>query len=153
MTVGRHGVLNADEARQRAALIVTRIKAGEDPVPLPLAARARANGSPTVADLAARYLKDHVEVRLKPGTQAKTRGVLRRHILPAARQAAGRGGGAPARGRSAPRAERPPGDGEPGGQDAFAHVPPRRGLGSGAGGLQPVPVDRGNTPSAAASAS
>ena len=83
VTVGRHGVLNADEARQRAALIVTRIKAGEDPVPLPLAARARANGSPTVADLAARYLEDHVDVRLKPRTQAKARGVLRRHILPA----------------------------------------------------------------------
>ena len=81
VTVGRHGVLNADEARRRAALIVTRIKAGEDPVPLPLAARAR--GGPTVADLAARYLDDHVEVRLKPRTQAKLRGVLRRHILPA----------------------------------------------------------------------
>ena len=81
VTVGRHGVLNADEARRRAALIVTRIKAGEDPVPLPLAARAR--GGPTVADLAARYLEDHVEVRLKPRTQAKLRGVLRRHILPA----------------------------------------------------------------------
>ena len=81
VTVGRHGVLNADEARRRAALIVTRIKAGEDPVALPLAARAR--GGPTVADLAARYLEDHVEVRLKPRTQAKLRGVLRRHILPA----------------------------------------------------------------------
>ena len=80
VTVGRHGVLNADEARRRAALIVTRIKAGEDPVALPLAARAR--GGPTVADLAARYLEDHVEVRLKPRTQAKLRGVLRRHILP-----------------------------------------------------------------------
>ena len=81
VTVGRHGVLNADEARRRAALIVTRIKAGEDPVALPLAARAR--GGPTVAELAARYLEDHVEVRLKPRTQAKLRGVLRRHILPA----------------------------------------------------------------------
>ncbi len=81
VTVGRHGVLNADEARQRAALIVTRIKAGEDPVPLPLAARL--NGGPTVADLAARYLEDHAEVRLKPRTQAKLRGLLRRHILPA----------------------------------------------------------------------
>ena len=81
VTVGRHGVLNADEARQRAALIVMRIKAGEDPVPLPLAARVR--GGPTVADLAARYLADHVEVRLKPGTQAKLRGMIDNHILPA----------------------------------------------------------------------
>ncbi len=81
VTVGRHGVLNADEARRRAALIVTRIKAGEDAVPLPLAARL--NGGPTVADLAARYLEDHAEVRLKPRTQVKTRGVLHNHILPA----------------------------------------------------------------------
>ena len=81
VTVGRHGVLNADEARRRAALIVTRIKAGEDPVPLPLAARF--NGGPTVADLATRYLEDHAAVRLKPRTQTKLRGVLRRHILPA----------------------------------------------------------------------
>ena len=81
MTVGRHDVLHADQARQRAALIIARIKAGEEPVPLPLAARA--NGGPTVADLAARYLEEHVEVKLKPNTQRQFRGVLRRHILPA----------------------------------------------------------------------
>ena len=81
MTVGRHDVLHADQARQRAALIIARIKAGEEPVPLPLAARA--NGGPTVADLAARYLEEHVEVKLKPNTQRQVRGVLRRHILPA----------------------------------------------------------------------
>ena len=31
VTVGRHGVLNADEARQRAALVIARIKAGGGP--------------------------------------------------------------------------------------------------------------------------
>ena len=81
ITVGRHDVLHADQARQRAALIIARIKAGEEPVPLPLAARV--NGGPTVADLAARYLEEHVEVKLKPNTQRQFRGVLRRHILPA----------------------------------------------------------------------
>ena len=81
MTVGRHDVLHADQARQRAALIIARIKAGEEPVPLPLAARA--NGGPTVADLAARYLEEHIEVKLKPNTQRQARGVLHRHILPA----------------------------------------------------------------------
>ena len=81
MTVGRHDVLHAVQARQRAALIIARIKAGEEPVPLPLAARA--NGGPTVADLAARYLEEHVEVKLKPNTQRQVRGVLRCHILPA----------------------------------------------------------------------
>ncbi len=79
VTVGRHDVLHADRARQRAALIIARIKAGEEPVPL----AARFNGGPTVANLAARYLEEHVEVRLKPRTQVHVRGVLRRHILPA----------------------------------------------------------------------
>ena len=81
ITVGRHGVLNADQARQRSALIIARIKAGEEAVPLPLAARL--NGSPTVADLAARYLEEHVAVRLKPRTQPRIRGMIANHILPA----------------------------------------------------------------------
>ena len=81
VTVGRHDVLHADRARQRAALIIARIKAGEEPVPLPLAARA--NGGPTVSDLALQYLEEHVEVRLKPMTQVRVRGVLSSHILPA----------------------------------------------------------------------
>ena len=81
VTVGRHDVLHADRARQRAALIIARIKAGEEPVPLPLAARL--NGGPTVSDLALQYLEEHVEVRLKPKTQVRVRGVLSDHILPA----------------------------------------------------------------------
>ncbi len=81
VTVGRHDVLNADQARQRAALIIARIRAGEDPVPLPLAARF--NGGPTVADLAERYLEEHVAVRIKPSTQRRARSMLHNHILPA----------------------------------------------------------------------
>ena len=81
VTVGRHDVLNADQARQRAAFIITRIRAGEDPVPLPLAARF--NGGPRVADLAERYLEEHAEVRIKPRTQKRVRGMLNNHILPA----------------------------------------------------------------------
>ena len=81
VTVGRHEVLNADGARQRAALVIVRIKAGEEPVPLPLAARL--NGGPTVADLAERYLEEHVAVRLKPRTRPRVRGMIDNHILPA----------------------------------------------------------------------
>ena len=80
VTVGRHDVLNADQARQRAAFIIARIRAGEDPVPLPLAARL--NGSPTVADLAERYLEEHAAVRIKPTTRLRVRGMLDNHILP-----------------------------------------------------------------------
>ena len=81
VTVGRHDVLNADRARQRAAFIIARIRAGEEPVPLPLAARF--NGGPTVADLAERYLEEHAAVRIKPRTRLRVRGMLHNHILPA----------------------------------------------------------------------
>ena len=80
VTVGRHAVLGAEQARQRAALIIARVKAGEDPVPLPLAAKFA--GGPTVADLARRYLEDHVAHRCKPKTARTARSVVNRHIVP-----------------------------------------------------------------------
>ena len=81
VTVGRHGVMTAEEARRRAALIVARIKAGEEPVPEPMAVKL-ANG-PTVADLAAVYLDQVVAVRLKPASAKAYRGVIEKHVLPA----------------------------------------------------------------------
>ena len=81
VTVGRHGVISAEEARRRAALIISRIKAGEDPVPEPLAVTL-ADG-PTVAELARRYLEDHVAVRCKPKTEESYRLVVGKHIVPA----------------------------------------------------------------------
>ena len=81
VTVGRHGVVNADEARRRAALIIARVKAGEEPVPEAMAAKP-ANG-PAVADLAARYLEEHMAVRCKPKTAETARTVVDRHIVPA----------------------------------------------------------------------
>ena len=80
VTVGRHGVITAEEARRRAAQIIVRIKAGEDPVPEPTVVRLAAG--PTVGDLARRYLEEHVAVRCKPKTQATYRLVVEKHILP-----------------------------------------------------------------------
>ena len=81
VTVGRHGVINADEARRRAGLVIARVKAGEDPVPEPMAPMP-AKG-PTVAELAKRYLEQHVAVRCKPKTLKTARSVVERHIVPA----------------------------------------------------------------------
>ncbi len=81
ITVGRHGVITADQARRRAALIIARVKAGEAPVPEPMVAKMK--GAPMVAELAARYLKEHVAVRCKPKTAKTARGVVNKHILPA----------------------------------------------------------------------
>ena len=80
VTVGRHGVLGAEQARQRAALIIARVKAGEAPVPEPMAAKLA--GGPTVAALARRFLEEHVAVRYKPRSITPTRSVVNRYIVP-----------------------------------------------------------------------
>ena len=80
VTVGVHGVLTAEEARRRAALIIARIKAGEQPVPEPMAVKL-AEG-PTVAEIAERYLKEHVAVRCKPKTASMYRLVVEKYIFP-----------------------------------------------------------------------
>ena len=80
VTVGRHGVISADQARRRAAQIINRIKAGEEPVPEPLPAKLA--GGPTVAELAARYLEEHVLVRCKPSTARTHRQLVGKHLLP-----------------------------------------------------------------------
>ena len=76
VTLGRHGVISADRARRGAAETIARIKSGEDPTETAL-------GRLTVAELAARYLEEHVEVRCKPGTRKLYRRVVERFIVPA----------------------------------------------------------------------
>ena len=78
VTVGRHGVIGAAEARRRATLIVARIRAGEAPVPQPPEPTSIA-----VAALAERYLREHVAVRCKPTTAAQYRLAIERYIVPA----------------------------------------------------------------------
>ncbi len=58
--------------------MIGRIKAGEDPEP-PV---VRAADTPTVADLAQRYLVEHVEVRCKPRTVASGRWLVQKFVLP-----------------------------------------------------------------------
>ena len=77
IAVGRHGVISADEARRRGAMLLTRIKAGEEPGP-----RSDAEAEPTVAELAERYLSEHVAVRCKPNTARGYRHVIDKHVLP-----------------------------------------------------------------------
>ena len=81
VTVGRHRIVTAEEARRRAALIIARIKAGEEPAPEPLAVTLA--DSPTVGDLARVYLDEHVAARCKPKTAAMYRLIVNRHLLPA----------------------------------------------------------------------
>ena len=78
ITVGRHGVIGAAEARRRAALIIARVHAGDDPE-----RPAQKPAGPTLAALAERYLREHVAVRCKPSTAAQYRLAIERYIVPA----------------------------------------------------------------------
>ena len=81
VTVGRHGVISAARARRRAALMLARLRAGEEPLP-PRAAPPVEAGA-TVSDLAERFLREYVAVRCKPWTMMTYRGALDGWILPA----------------------------------------------------------------------
>ena len=79
MAVGRYGVVHAEQARQRAAMIITRIKAGDEAALKP----KKPAGGPTVAELAGRYLTEYAAVRCKTKTLETVRTAVRKHILPA----------------------------------------------------------------------
>ncbi|MCY4452196.1 MAG: tyrosine-type recombinase/integrase [Immundisolibacterales bacterium] len=81
VTVGLHGVLTAPQARRRAALVIARLKAGEED-PLPRRVKPSGDAALTVAELAERFLREHVAVRCKEWTMAAYRGAIRRWIVP-----------------------------------------------------------------------
>ena len=76
-TLGPVGEKTVEEYRREAAAAIDRIKRGEDPRPPEPAPE------PTVADLAALCLKDHVAARCKPATAENYRKSIDCHILPA----------------------------------------------------------------------
>ena len=76
VTLGRHGDMPADEARKRAAVVIDRIKQGEDPFHKP------SEPELTLSDLSERFMSTHVNVHCKPKTVATYRSVLDKHILP-----------------------------------------------------------------------
>ena len=76
-TLGPAGEKTVEERRREAAVAIDRIKRGEDPKPPEPAPE------PTVADLAALCLKNHVAARCKPRTAKNYRIAIECHILPA----------------------------------------------------------------------
>ena len=75
ITIGKHGVITPDKARRQAARTLAQLKGGPPPESDPA-------GSFTVADLAERYLDEHVTIRCKPSSAKMYRSALRRFILP-----------------------------------------------------------------------
>ena len=80
VTIGRHGLVSAEQARRKAAVVIASIKAGEEPgrngVVSPSAT------GPTLAEVAERYVREHVAVRCKPTTAGAYRYALDTFLLP-----------------------------------------------------------------------
>ena len=81
ITVGRHGLISAEQARRKAAQIIADIKAGNEP-DLPNGA-GRPDAGPRLTEVAERFMTEHVAVRCKPRTESHYRHTLDRHLLPA----------------------------------------------------------------------
>ena len=79
VTIGRHGVLTAEQARRKAAQSIASIKAGDNPA----RAVSPPDAGPTIAEVAERYMKEHVAVRCKPSTARGCRYTLDKYLLPA----------------------------------------------------------------------
>ena len=76
VSLGAHGLLSPAEARKQAAVVIGRIKQGEDPKSDPTA-------PVTVADLVERYLRVHVEPNCKRSSIRAYRSLISMHVLPA----------------------------------------------------------------------
>ena len=62
VSLGPYVKITLEVARRRAAEVIDRLKRGEEAFPAP------ATREPTVADLAERYVRAHLEVNCRPGT-------------------------------------------------------------------------------------
>ena len=79
LTIGRDGIITPVQARRRAARILARIQAGRPPIPV----KDSTPAGPTVADVARRFLGEHVDVRYRPHTVKAVHRLFKKFILPA----------------------------------------------------------------------
>ena len=80
VTIGRHGLLSAEQARHKAAAVIAGIKAGEEPSRNGSAAPSPTG--PALAEIGERYMREHVAVRCKPTTASAYRHALDNFLLP-----------------------------------------------------------------------
>jgi integrase len=79
VALGPHGVLTTEQARGMAIQLLAEVRAGSDPA----LDRKQRRDAVTVAELADRFDKEHIAVRVKESTAKEYRRNLRRFILPA----------------------------------------------------------------------
>lgn len=77
--IGQHGSITAFNARRDARIMLGQIAQGKSPADN---ARVKRN-SPTLETVANRFVKEHVEVRLKPNTQLDYKQIIRKYLIPA----------------------------------------------------------------------
>lgn len=77
VTIGRHGVLTPQKARQRATKLLGQVADSKDPAE----DKAKLRNDPTVAELCKVYLAEGCATK-KPGTVANDRSRIKRHIEP-----------------------------------------------------------------------
>ena len=79
ITLGPHGRLTVEQARERARQALAAVGRGEDPAE----ARIEERAAPTVAELAGRYLEQHARPKKKPASIGADERILRLFVLPA----------------------------------------------------------------------
>lgn len=77
-TIGQHGRVTAEQARDEARLLLSEAQLGKDPA----GARRAARSAPTMADLAKRYMDEHARPKKRPGSAQGDEILLRLHVLP-----------------------------------------------------------------------
>jgi hypothetical protein len=80
LTLGKHGDITADDARELATKLLLEVKAGGDP-----AASWQGGESPTVDELAQRFLTEYLPTKKRPpraSTMAYYQDLFRCHIVP-----------------------------------------------------------------------
>lgn len=77
-TIGRHGVLTVEEAREEAREVLRRAKLGGDPA----TERKTARQAPTMAELCDRFLDEHVDVHTRTSTAREYRRLVEVRIKP-----------------------------------------------------------------------
>ncbi|NIY79487.1 integrase arm-type DNA-binding domain-containing protein [Celeribacter sp. HF31] len=78
VTIGQHGVLTTEEARNEAKQLLASVARGEDPS----AQRRAKRHAPTIAGLCDRFLEEYVDQHCKPTTARDYHSIIRRFIRP-----------------------------------------------------------------------
>jgi hypothetical protein len=79
VTIGKHGTVTPDKAREAAKRLLGQVADGQDPAE----SKTQDRKAPTVADVADRYLKEHVAEHNKPSTAKRAQGLVEKRIKPA----------------------------------------------------------------------